>query len=158
MEAFEYTKRDIAAKVAAASKVWASELHKYADELKKLAYKRRRNLTTAQEDVTERKITLEKRKKRAEEMDAVAIELGAGVRLQQEEEDLRSTEAAVASMSEGLANLEARFAAVPSLAWPVLEQLRITDTMHENSADELDLPTLLRILEDLQGLGDEDDE
>ena len=49
---------------------------------------RRRNLKIADDDIEERKATLEKRKARAAEMETVALELGAARRLANEEEDL----------------------------------------------------------------------
>jgi hypothetical protein len=158
MDAFAFTENDIKEKVGAASKIWACELHKYADEIKKMLFKKKKNLAMAQEDVTERTATLEKRKRRAAEMEDVALDPSTSKRLQAEENELRDVEASTKGMGEKLALLEARYAAIPALAWPVFEQLSIADRLNASSPDELDIKTLIPELEELEGLGGSDED
>ena len=109
----------------------------------------------ADDDIEERKATLEKRKARAAEMETVALELGAARRLANEEEDLNEQEAAAASMRGKLEALERRFEEMPRLAWAVFEQLGIS-IAGVSSPDELELAQVLRAIEPLEAFGEEE--
>jgi hypothetical protein len=171
LDVFKATEAEMARKVKASAKVWATEMHKFYDEIKALLFKRRQNLKIAQDDLAERKTTLEKRRERAAAMETVALELGAAQRLAAEEQDLRVAESNTKTMSGKLDLLEKRFAAIHSLAWPVLQQLSVTNNrpfgsmapivqLPEGTAgpDSLESEDFIQILVDLQSNEEEDDD
>jgi hypothetical protein len=176
LDVFKATEAEMARKVKATAKVWATEMHKFYDEIKALLFKRRQNLKIAQDDLEERKTTLEKRRERAAAMETVALELGAAQRLAAEEQDLRVAESNTGTMAGKLDLLEKRFTAIHSLAWPVLKQLSVINSrpfgsmapivqMPEGTTgpDSLESEDFIQILVDLQandeeGEDDDDDD